>query len=58
METFVQFMTEVDNVAYQLALSERVRSRVEEMGRVQLTDKEAAALARTKAVHIFFVVFS
>ena len=35
-------------------LSERVRSRVEDVGRVELTDAEAVAFVRTKVVHLVF----
>jgi hypothetical protein len=34
------------------------QARVEEAGRVDLTDKEAAALTRTKAVHVGLIVVS
>ena len=51
-------MTEVDNICYSFALGERVHARVEEAGRVELTDREAAALMRMKAVHVLTVVTS
>ena len=51
-------MTEVDNICYSFALGERVHARVEEAGRVELTDREAAALMRMKAVHVVTVVTS
>jgi hypothetical protein len=54
----ILFMTEVDNVCYYFALAERVRTRVEEAGRVELTEKEAAMLVRTKAIHVCLVVAS
>ena len=38
-----------------MGLSERVRTRVEEFGRVELRDAEAAALVRSKAVHVALV---
>ena len=44
-------MTEIDNIFYFFVLPERVRARVEEAGRVELTDQEAAAMIRTKVVH-------
>jgi hypothetical protein len=47
---------QIDNVAYAVGLSERVRTRVEEFGRVQLRDTEAAALVRSKAVHMVLLV--
>ena len=39
-------------------LSERVRSRVEDVGRVELTDAEAVAFVRTKVVHLVFLVIA
>jgi hypothetical protein len=47
---------EIDNITYTLFLSERVRSRVEDVGRVELTETEAVALVRTKVVHLVCVV--
>jgi hypothetical protein len=43
---------QIDNAAYWVGLSERVRTRVEEFGRVELRDTEAAALVRSKVVHM------
>lgn len=37
-------------------MSERVRSRVEMAGRVELSDSEAAKLVRTRADHILLIV--
>jgi hypothetical protein len=47
---------QIDNVAYVVALSERVRTRVEQFGRVELRDTEAAVLVRSKAVHVGLLV--
>ena len=47
---------EIDNLAFSIGLSERVRSRVEEAGRVELTDDEATNLARSKVVHVVLIV--
>jgi hypothetical protein len=47
---------QIDNVAYAVGLSERVRTRVEEFGRVELRDAEAAALVWSKAVHVVLLV--
>ena len=47
---------EIDNITYTLFLSERVRSWVEDVGRVELTETEAVALVRTKVVHLVCVV--
>lgn len=47
----VLFMCEVDNICYNVGLGERVRARVEEAGRVELTDKEATSLMRSKVFH-------
>jgi hypothetical protein len=47
---------QIDNAAYAVGLSERVRTRVEEFGRVQPRDTEAAALVRSKVVHVVLLV--
>jgi hypothetical protein len=47
---------QIDNVAYVVGLSERVRTRVEEFGRVELRDAEAAVLVWSKAVHVVLLV--
>jgi hypothetical protein len=47
---------QIDNVVYAVGLSERVRTRVEEFGRVELRDAEAAAMVWSKAVHVALVV--
>jgi hypothetical protein len=39
-----------------VALSERVRTRVEAFGRVKLQDTEAAALVQSKAVHVVLIL--
>ena len=49
-------MPQIDNAAYAVGLSERVRTRVEQFGRVQLRDTEAAALVQSKAVHVVLLV--
>ena len=49
-------MRQIDNVAYTVGLSERVRTRVEEFGRVELRDVEAVALVRSKVVHVVLLV--
>ena len=54
----ILFMCDVDNIAFDLALGERVRARVEDAGRVELDDAEATALARTKAVHVALIVLA
>jgi hypothetical protein len=54
----ILFLCDIDNIAFDLALGERVRARVEDAGRVELTDAEASALARTKAVHGALLVLS
>jgi hypothetical protein len=50
------FLCDIDNIAFDLALGERVRARVEATGHVELDDVEASALARTKAVHVALIV--
>eukprot|EP01043_Picozoa_sp_COSAG02_P047990 COSAG02_NODE_4662_length_5119_cov_2.425299_2_plen_612_part_00 len=52
------FLCDIDNIAFDLALGERVRARVEDAGRVELNDAEAPALARTKAVHVALLVLA
>ena len=52
----VLFLCEVDNIAYTILLSERVRMRVEEHGRAKLGDAEAEALTRSKAVHVALIM--
>lgn len=49
-------MMEVDQVAFRLGLSERIRVRVENVGRVKLSDEEAVALVKTKTVHVTAIV--
>ena len=51
-------MTDVDNFAYRLGLPERIRSRVEAVGRVELSSDEAGRLARTKNFHIGLIVLT
>ena len=51
-------MLQIDNTAYAVGRSERVRTRVEEFGRVQLRDAEAAALVRSKAVHMTLLAWA
>ena len=48
-------MPQIDNAAYAVGLSERVRTRVEEFGRVELRDAEAAVLVWSKAVHVALI---
>lgn len=52
------FMCEIDDVAYEIGLAERVRVRVEHAGRVELSDNELKALSRSKIIHIIAVAFS
>ena len=47
---------EIDNLCYHFGLAERRRARVEDAGRVELSHEEAAAMARTKEVHVVIVV--
>ena len=54
----ILFLCEVDNIAFTLGLSERVRARVVAVGRVELSDNEAKSLVQTKTVHVgLFMVF-
>jgi hypothetical protein len=52
----VLFVCEVDNLSFSIGLGERMRSRVEAAGRIELTDAEAALLARSNAVHVLLVM--
>jgi hypothetical protein len=52
----IVFLMEMDNMAFSLGLSERVRARVENAGRVDLNDAEAVALVRMKVVHATLIV--
>ena len=52
----ILFLCEIDDITFALGLSERVRARVEDAGRVELADVEAGALARTKATHVLLIV--
>lgn len=54
----ILFMCEVDNVAYTIGLSERVRTRYEQRGRVELTTTEATAMVRSKVAHVSLIVFA
>ena len=49
-------MAEIDNAMYAFGLSEALRRRVEDAGRVTLNDNERGSLAVSKELHIFFVV--
>jgi hypothetical protein len=52
----VLFLAEVDNMTYNLGMSERTREKVDEKGHVLLTDAEAARLSRAKTVCIVATV--
>ena len=52
----VLFLCEIDNMVYAILLPERERARVEQEGRVELGEVEAAALMRSKAVHLLLLV--
>ena len=52
----VLFLCEIDNLLYAILLPERERARVEVEGRVELGEAEAAALMRSKAVHVVVLV--
>ena len=54
----VVFMCEIDNVAFEVGLAERIRARVEDAARVELSESELKALARSKVVHVIVIVFS
>ena len=48
----ILFMCEIDNFCYAVGLSERVRSRVESVGHIELSSEDAAALVRMKTTHV------
>jgi hypothetical protein len=52
----VLFLCEIDNIMLTNGLGEDSRKRVEESGRVELGEKEATDLLRTKAVHVFLIM--
>ena len=52
----VLFLCEVDNASYMVALNERVRARVEDAGRGELSDDDLIALTRTKLSHVVAIV--
>ena len=52
----ILFLTDIDNISFKLALPERVRARVEAVGRVELGDEEASALVTMKVIHVCLVV--
>ena len=54
----VLFMCEIDNVAYSVGLSERVKTRIEQFGRVELGADEVARLVWSKATHVGLIVLA
>ena len=54
----ILFLCDIDNMAFDLVLGERVRARVEDAGRVELQQAEAEALARTKTIHVVLLVLA
>ena len=52
----ILFLMDIDNQTFDFALPEAVRSLVEESGPVELSDAQAAGLARTKPIHICLIV--
>lgn len=46
------FLADIDDLAYEIALSEKWRTRMEEAGHVELDPGQAEHLARTKLIHI------
>jgi hypothetical protein len=47
---------EIDNICFAVLLGERARGRVEELGRMELTDQEARWLVHSKAVYLPVIV--
>ena len=54
----VLFLLELDNIFYAIALGERVRARVETVGRVNLAPREAQSLVVSKIAHCTIVAGS
>ena len=54
----VLFLLELDNIFYAIALGERVRARVETVGRVNLAPREAQSLVVSKVAHCTIVAGS
>jgi hypothetical protein len=50
------FLCEIDNLAYATLLPEHVRTRVESEGRVDIDEREAVTLMRSKVVHAVALV--
>ena len=50
------FLTEIDNLAYALGLSEQARKRMEVEGRVELGEEATALLLRSKIAHMVAIV--
>ena len=50
------FLTEIDNLAYALGLSEQARKRMEVKGRVELGEEATALLLRSKIAHMVAIV--
>lgn len=48
----ILFITEIDNMSYQLVLGEREKERVDTHGHIILTDQEAKRLSHTKVLCI------
>jgi hypothetical protein len=51
----ILFLAEIDNAIYKVGFSERVRTRVEEYGRVETSDREAVARVRSKQIHVVLI---
>jgi hypothetical protein len=51
----VQFLFDIDNMAFEYFLDERIRQRVEQAGRVDLTDKDALSLKRARSSNAFLL---
>ena len=49
-------MAEIDNICFNVGLSERVRARAEVHGRVELEVDQITTLVRSKVAHILFLV--
>eukprot|EP01046_Picozoa_sp_COSAG06_P046899 COSAG06_NODE_6718_length_2811_cov_3.835546_4_plen_119_part_00 len=49
---------DVDNLTFALLLPEKLHTVVKTHGQIELTDAQTKAIAQTKPVHVFLIVFA
>ena len=54
----ILFLCDIDNISFKLALPERIRARVETVGRINLSDTEASTLVTMKIVHVCLIMLA